>query len=352
MTHPYQDLPDRAFWRRGVVEADRLAFPDLYEPRVTINRDTPVATAGSCFAQHIGRALREAGCALLDGERQPRMMPDAVARAFGYGLYSARYGNVYTARQLAQLLKDAASGHLDPRFVWARDDRFVDAFRPTIEPEGIDSVEEVLLHRDWHLERVAQVLRRAEVFVFTLGLTEAWEDRATGRVLPVCPGVAGGAFDPALHAFRNFRTHEVLADLHAARALLHRFNPGMRMILTVSPVPLAATAAGGHVLTATMRSKAVLRAAAAEFVEDVADADYFPSYELVTQVAAGGPWFAPNLRDVTPDGVARVMSIFLRAHGLLDAEAPEGAAVEPEDPEEDEAADLVCDEILLQSFAR
>ena len=95
----------------------------------------------------------------------------------------------------------------------------------------------------------------------------------------------------------------------------------------------------------------MLRAAAAEFVEDVADADYFPSYELVTQVAAGGPWFAPNLRDVTPDGVARVMSIFLRAHGLLDAEAPE-EAVEPNELEDDEAADLVCDELLLQAFAR
>lgn len=353
MAHPYQDLPDAAFWKTAVAEADRDAFPGLYAPAFPVTRDTTVATAGSCFAQHIARYLRGAGCTVLDAEPAPRPMTEPVARRFGYGLFSGRYGNVYTARQMRQLLEDVADGMAEERFVWENDGRFRDAFRPTVEPEGLDSVEEVMLHRNYHLERTSRMLQQADVFVFTLGLTEAWEDAATGRVFPVCPGVAGGAFDPAAHVFRNFRHAEILADLHAIRGQLHRFNPEMKLLLTVSPVPLTATATGRHVLDATSWSKATLRAAAGEFVEETEGTAYFPSLEIVTHPASGGPWFEPNLRSVRPEAVDKVMAIFLAAHGLAEAAAPADPVPGPaDDPDSDSEDDVICDELLLQAFAR
>jgi hypothetical protein len=348
--HPYQDLPPRAYWRTGVALADRLAFPDLYSPRIRITPATRVATAGSCFAQHIGRALVAAGCAWQEAEPPPPQMPRDLAETFGYALFSARTGNIYTARALRQLLEEIVAGIPDPSCVWAREDRFIDAFRPTVEPEGLATPDEVLLLRDYHLERTARMLTATDVFIFTLGLTEAWEDGVTGRVYPVCPGVAGGNFDPARHRFVNFTTAQVLADLIAIHALLRRFNPGMALMLTVSPVPLTATASGEHVLTATTLSKAVLRAAAGEFVAGRPGTDYFPSFELVTHPAAGGPWFAPNLRSVTPEGVARVMSVFLAAQGLASGTAAPDST--PAEPEEDAAEDdVICDDLLLQAFA-
>ena len=42
---------------------------------------------------------------------------------------------------------------------------------------------------------VQAVLATASHLILTLGLTETWENRATGRVYPVCPGVAAGRFD-------------------------------------------------------------------------------------------------------------------------------------------------------------
>jgi hypothetical protein len=353
MSHPYQDLPPRAFWRSAVAEADRVAFADLYRPRVTLRRTTPVATAGSCFAQHIGKRLRARGCLVRDAEPAPALMPDTVAEAFGYRLFSGRYGNVYTARQMRQLLEDAVTGHLDPRHVWVSGAGFVDAFRPTVEPRGLASIEEVLLHRAYHLERTARMLTETDLFIFTLGLTEGWVDRRTDRVYPVCPGVTAGQFDPAIHLFHNFRHAEVLADLQAILGLLRRFNPAMEMLLTVSPVPLTATVEDQHVLTATSASKAILRAAADDCVRGTAGTDYFPSYELVTHPASGGPWFDANLRSVSAAGVDRVMDIFLASHGL----GPTDAEVPPEAPDAidtgDEPADdaLVCDELLLQAFA-
>jgi hypothetical protein len=352
MTHPYQALPSRAFWRSAVAEADRLAFPDLYRPRLTLDHMTAVATAGSCFAQHIGKRLRQQGCRVLDAETAPSMMPDTVAAAFGYRLFSGRYGNIYTARQMRQLLEDVASGHVDARHVWTKGDGFVDAFRPTVEPEGLATINEVLLHRAYHLERTSRMLLSTDLFIFTLGLTEGWIDRQTGRVYPLCPGVVAGRFDPAHHAFHNFRHAEVLEDLVAILALLRRFNPAMQLLLTVSPVPLTATIEDDHVLTVTSASKAILRAAADECVKTTEGTDYFPSYEIVTHPASGGPWFEPNLRSVSAAGVDRVMSIFLTAHGLETAGPSPDVASEPDDDEAESGEDaLVCDELLLQAFS-
>lgn len=348
MSHPYSDLPARAFWRSAVAEADRSQFPGLYTPRVAITPDTTVATAGSCFAQHIGTYLRMAGCNVQDAERPLQAMTDKIAKRFGYGLFSARYGNIYTARQMCELLEDVRSGHVHDAHVWTKSNVFVDAFRPTIEPEGLETREEVRLHRTHHLIRVAAMLERTDVFVFTLGLTECWQHIPTGRTYPVCPGVAGGIFDPGQHRFHNFTHAEVLADLHRLHDLLRSFNPDMALILTVSPVPLTATATDAHVLNATTQSKATLRAAAGEFIANTVNTDYVPSFEIITAPASGGPWFDGNMRSVSTAGVEKVMSIFLAAHGLIEA-APEATPTPQPDTAEE---DLVCEDLLLQSFAK
>lgn len=350
MTHPYQDLGAEAFWRMGVTGTDPGALERIYRPKFPLGADAAIATAGSCFAQHVGRALRQAGANVLDAEPAPATCAPATARAFGFGMYSARYGNIYTTRQLVQLLEDALSGRVDGADIWPHDGRFHDAFRPAIEPMGFASAEEALALRRAHLAAVRGLFAGTTHFIFTLGLTECWGDRDTGRVFPTCPGVVAGTFDPARHEFINLRCGEVLADLQRARDLLQRMNPGMRMILTVSPVPLTATASGGHVLTATMRAKAVLRAAADEFAAMHADVDYFPSYEIVTNPAARGRFFQPNLREVTAEGVRTVMACFLAAHGLATREPARPAPVLP--AASDTAEDVICEEILLEAFRK
>jgi hypothetical protein len=215
-----------------------------------------------------------------------------------------------------------------------------------VEPEGLSSRREAVLMRHVHLRKVGGMLTQTSVMIFTLGLAEAWMDRATGRVYPVCPGVIAGEFDPVRHAFVNFSYADVLEDLSRARKLLHDIRADMRLLLTVSPVPLTATASGQHVLAATGYSKAVLRAAAGEFADLHGDVDYFPSYEIVTNPAAKGAWFDDNLRSVRPEGVAAVMSAFLAAHDLAELPAVK-AAISP--PQEGDDA-LICEEILLDAF--
>ncbi len=340
---PYQNLPDKAFWSLTAAKRAAEDVRDFYSPRVAINREEArIATAGSCFAQHVGRALRRAGFDVLDMEKMSWVVPEDLAQDMGYGVYSARYGNIYTVRQLRQLLEEALDRRTLAEPVWERGGRFYDAQRPGIEAQGLASPELVLSHRAQHLKNVAHLFWRCNVFVFTFGLTEAWMDKGRTTVYPTAPGTIAGSYDPDRHSFVNFRTAEVVEDFLAVRARLLRMNPAMRFILTVSPVPLTATATQNHVEVATAASKAILRAACAELYDTCPDVDYFPSYEIITAQAAHGSFFEPNLRGVTTKGVATAMNGFL-------AQALGAAWQGGGEPKTDD--ELICEDILLEGFA-
>ena len=345
MTSPYQRLPRRSFWKTGVASRD---LASVFQPRFAITKAQPIATAGSCFAQHVARYLRRAGCQVIDTEPAPYGLRDETARRFGYGLYSARYGNIYTARQLLQLLQECFGQLRRDGVVWERDGRFFDALRPAVEPSGLDSAEEVLAHRADHIRRARQTFESAAMLVFTLGLTEGWVRKSDGLTYPTAPGTIAGDFDPDLHGFVNFGFPEVLADLTEACRLLKTHNPGCKLLLTVSPVPLAATASPHHVLVANSYSKAVLRAAAGALCEACEDVDYFPSYEIIATPFLGERFYAEDLRTVTEAGVAMVMRLFMEAYGLaLDSGEAPAAANDADGAEED----ALCDEALLEAFA-
>ena len=341
---PYSKLEARAFWRSGV--ADRAAFEitELYRPKFLIHNRQKVMTAGSCFAFHIGRALRSANFNVLDAEALPKDVPDEVALALGYRQYSARYGNIYTAAQLLQLVQEA-EGILQPAEpVWEKDGMFYDAQRPAVDQDGFDSPEAVLESRKFHLQAVCELIRQAGVFVFTFGLTETWAHKQTGTGYPTAPGVIAGQYDPAVYQFENHDAARVLGDFLAFREHVKTVNPRLKFIVTVSPVPLTATASGHHVEVASTYSKSVLRAVAGQLEATYDDVDYFPSYEIVTSVTNRGAYFDTNLRSVTAAGVSAAMACFLKAHGASD----EGAQGIDEDAKQDDAA---CEEALLDAFA-
>ena len=95
-------------------------------------------------------------------------------------------------------------------------------------------------------------------------------------------------------------------------ALMRSVNPRLRVLLTVSPVPLIATYEDRHVLVSTTLSKAVLRVAADAAQRRFDFVDYFPSFELIAASSAGGQYLEPDLREVRDVGVAHVMRCFSR----------------------------------------
>ena len=344
---PYEGLEPRAYWRSAVATRGPGRLRDLYDPRFRIGRDMRVFTAGSCFAQHVHRALAGAGFAVIDQEPAPASVPAEVSERFFYGSFSARFGNIYTSRQFRQLIEEAAGSHTPAHSVWQREGRFHDALRPNVDPGGYASAEAVMAARKDHLGAVAEALTAADVVVFTLGLTETWEDRASGTVYPTAPGVIADAPERAEIGFLNLGHNQIVADLRLILAHLRALRPDVKLLLTVSPVPLTATATGGHVLVASTASKAILRAAVATLMAEDEGVDYFPSYEIITNPAARGNFFASNLRSPSATGVRIVMEHFLRAQNAVpEVKAPADAIAKTGVSDDDSAFDAICEEVL------
>lgn len=353
--HPYQSLPDTSFWKRSLVDRPLQSVDPVVGVPFTLTPESRIATAGSCFAQHISRHLRASGFNYYVTEPAHSQVDEHTAALFNYGTFTARYGNVYTARQLLQLYQRAYGDFQPFDDVWKRSEHhYLDPFRPQIQPEGFFSEAELHADRERHLAAVRQAFENLDVLVFTLGLTECWVSKRDGAVFPVCPGVAGGTFDPDEYEFKNFGVADVVADMHSFISRLRERNVGARVILTVSPVPLVATAEPQHVLVATTYSKSVLRVAAQELATSLPDVVYFPSYELITGQFTRGRYLGPDLRSVTEEGVEHVMRVFLRHYAGAEhsdgggpetvAEISEGAAYTAE---VELAAQVNCDEEAL-----
>ena len=347
MANPYSGLPDHAFWSRAVAGRAPDQVRPAARPGFAIASTDRVATAGSCFAQHISRALTAKGYGYLVTEPGPEDE--------GYGVFPARFGNIYCARQLLQLFQRAYGLFEPEEGAWRTPDgREVDPFRPRVRPGGFADGAAMLADREIHLAAVRRMFETADVLVFTLGLTEAWVSERDGAVFPLAPGVAGGPTDASHIRPHNFTVDETVADLTAVIDMARAIRPDLRVLLTVSPVPLKATFEDRHVLVSTGYSKAVLRVAAGMVSDALSGVDYFPSYEIVTGIQAGPGIWAGDLRSVTPDGVSRVMAELARAYLDAAPDAPQATPIRTAAPAADQRAEqaamakVICDEDAIE----
>ena len=316
--HPYVELPSHQFWRRAVPNIERFKLDPVVKTRFSIAPSDPVATAGSCFAQHISARLASLGFNYLVTE-DGASRPSSERAANHYGVFSARYGNLYTTRQLLQLFQECYGERRPDELAWRRNDgRFVDALRPRVESLGYDDIDAVLADRAMHLAAVRQMFENCAVFVFTLGLTEAWRSSGDGTVFPLAPGVNGGVYETARYEFVNFDADDVTSDLRAFLERLKVVNPQVKVLLTVSPVPLIATFEPRHVLVSNTYSKAVLRVAAESILRRFDWVDYFPSFEIITGNFNDSAYYEADYRSINALGVDHAMRCFINhyAQGL------------------------------------
>jgi hypothetical protein len=309
--NPYANAPDYRRWSQAVARTVSSEIDPVTSVPFQIARSDKIVSAGSCFAQHIARRLVQNGFNYLVTESAHPLLPADIAENFGYGVYSARYGNIYTARQLLQLLRRVYDHYRPHDDVWEQNGRYYDPYRPTVQRDGFATRREFELDRQQHFSAVRRAFETMDVFIFTLGLTECWHCVEDGAVYPMCPGTVAGQFDPARHAFINLTAAEVVADMRAFIAQARALNRNLKIVLTVSPVPLAATALNQHVLLSTVYSKSVLRVAAEEIAK-LPDVMYFPAFEIVTGSFGCGRYFAEDHRSVTEAGVDHVMQVFFK----------------------------------------
>jgi hypothetical protein len=325
--HPYQRIPPYSRWKQGVtdgVDSRELVAGLRFRG---LRQSDRVFSAGSCFASNMVPYLEGAAITSVRTEGRPTAL-SALKDGLGYDSFSARFGNIYTSRQFLQLLRRCTGEWAPAEDRWRTPAGLVDPFRPGLKYLGGSDAEFDALTLS-HLTATRAAIEAATIVVFTLGLTEAWHAN-DGAVYPVCPGTVAGEFDPTSHHFMNLTTLQVTEDLLECRALITKINAYARFLVTVSPVPLTATATGKHVVVASLESKAILRAAVCAAQAEQEEIEYFPSYELLMGWQTPPGSWDPDMRTVTKVGLDYVMSALFAGDGVSHAEPRTVGKSEPE----------------------
>lgn len=333
--NPYQNLPDTRFWSSGVklpVNAQKLlAINPLLN---SLSENDSIVSGGSCFAQYIGQELTSRSFNYLRSN-----LSDDRIESFGLG-------NIYSIAQFKQWLEFSLGlREWDDACLIEVDDQWFDLLLP--HRNALSSQQELSEHRVAIKDEILSYLKEANILIFTIGLTETWKN-LKGDIYPTCPGTLIGEFDESQHKFHNCTFDEILADLEVVESLLADINSELRVVYTVSPVPLTATASDSHVLLATTYSKSVIRAALGQYCTHSKHASYFPSYELISHHTETDWRFDINLRSISESGVRYVMGHAFAENEMLPNARVNSEALQKTSNEQE----AICEEEFLENYSK
>lgn len=259
-----------------------------------VDRQTPIASIGSCFAEEVGVQLKRRGFNYLQVEKSTMS-------------FSADWGRVYTIPNFSQIVDYS----LDPDFpvLVEKDARgWIDPLRDYSAEASWEGKEEAETAIRAHRAKSREVFERAAVLTVTPGQNEAFYDRKHDVYWAHKPSAeiferAPDRFEP-----RAFGYQQNLDTLKGALGKLLDFNPKLKVILTVSPVPAHATFCGENVVSESFAYKSQLRWVVHEVVSHFKDrVAYFPSFEMV--LAYNPDSFKSDNRHVKHHVVGRIFDM-------------------------------------------
>lgn len=261
-------------------------------------------TIGSCFARNVENYLLKAGRALLS---QMPPLPNEYFIEDGAAMRSG-YQNVYTPGSMLEIIK-MAEGHEPAAAIVGENDQYLDLMTSGLHPLPLSEVQKIRSGLVQQYRRLAE----AEVVLITLGYNEAWRHIPSDAYINRTPA------HPILRRrekdfeFAILDFAQTLGLLEEAVARLKTLSPKIRIIFTVSPVPLTATFSDRHIYVANQRSKATLLAAAHKLAERHAFVDYFPSYDIVMNSAREVAFIEDGVH-VRPKMVEYIMKNFFESY--------------------------------------
>ncbi|MHA6249011.1 GSCFA domain-containing protein [Pontibacter sp. CAU 1760] len=215
---------------------------------VQLNLQDKVLTIGSCFAEVIGGKLRQNKANVLVNP----------------------FGTIFNPVSVCLLLQAAAGipYNFEEHFVelngiWYAYDLHSSLSSPS-KDDLLRQIEERLNHTRRQLEE-------ASLLIITLGTSVAYKLHSNGSVVANCHKLPARNFERVLLGLP-----EMQSPFEETLALLHKINPALQVVLTVSPVR--------HIketLTLNSASKAALRVLSHQLIEKYANCHYFPAFEIM-----------------------------------------------------------------------
>jgi tetratricopeptide (TPR) repeat protein len=224
-----------------------------------INKNTKFFTMGSCFARNLAKNLIDSGYT-------------------SHHMEISEYINTTFANKV---------------FVdWLSDADIDVAIRDRI-------VE--LLPSGWSKANTLQIIRNSDVFILTLGVAPAFFDRTTGDFVLPRPSALNSRVLAEKYQFRTTSVKENVDNVLYLIEFIRKISPDMKIVVTVSPVPLLASFEYESAVQADCLSKSTMRLVAHEVVNNskLSNILYWPSFEVFR-------WAGSNASDyyAADDGAA------------------------------------------------
>ena len=299
---------DKSRWGDDIARFDANLCSVVHKPKFTFDASTSFFCMGSCFARNVEEHLIYAGQRVLSKqiicpeEEWPNRVNGFV--------------NKFTTHSMAnELIEVRDRPHIDEACFEETAQGWLDlqlcaGVRPT-------TLERAMQRRGYLTTVYFDRIRQADIVVLTLGLNEVWFDHASAKHLNAAPSFASVKRMPDRYALKITDPDSNIEQLETIRSTLRGLNPHVRMIVTVSPVPLGETFSGRDVAVANMYSKSVLRVAAGLFAECHSDVDYFPSFEMIS-LSPRMQVYAHDCLHVADEPVRKVIGEFLTLYTGLE----------------------------------
>ena len=170
--------PDAVFWPMPTRKpVSRFDMWPLAKVNPILSKQTPIGSAGSCFAIEVAKVLQKEGFNYVTTEH----VNDIEGVRMGgqeesdeSSFFSANYGLLFNTPSFRQLAEKAFGVKQFEKLLFEIKDSklYADPYREDI---CFRSPEAYLADYDRHREAVRQAFLQSEVFIITLGLNECWQ---------------------------------------------------------------------------------------------------------------------------------------------------------------------------------
>lgn len=205
-----------------------------------VSKQARFFTMGSCFARNLSNSLNESG---------------------------------YTSRHLeiSEYINTTFSNRV-----------FVDWLRGIEIDAAIGDRIAELLPPGWSKQATLEIIGSSDVFILTLGVAAAFFDRATGAFVLPRPSALNSRALGEKYLFRTASVQENVDNVLYLIEFIRSVSPNIKIVVTVSPVPLLASFESESVVQADCLSKSTMRLVAHEVVNNsnIDNILYWPSFEV------------------------------------------------------------------------
>lgn len=281
--------------------------PGINTKGISVSINDKVFTIGSCFARGIEKALMARNFNVLSASsdfNSFELINDSVT-----ALGSTNKYNTYSILNEIRWALDPECAFPVNSVVEVSENKWVD---PHINQTLKRVDNKGTIERRNVVTRVNEKIKECKLIVITLGLIEVWRDDAEGVYLNIAPTKEMQDRYKDRYSFHVVDYQENLDNLEKISALLQKYgDPDLKVIVTVSPVPLMATFTQNDVVVANTLSKSTLRTVAEKWASLHENVAYFPSYEIVMNSDKKVAW-TDDGRHVQGEIVNNIMDLFVK----------------------------------------